>query len=141
MNRRTLASIALFAALPLGCAKMWETPPDTKPNPLTVEYGRSKAPVIDRAAASYDLSQLNIYLRSDPTPTRLEDLGEVKRDLPKLYAAIQKGDVVIHWAGVKDQQGVFAYEQKALTTSGQVLTHQGIATSNAADLKKALNLK
>jgi hypothetical protein len=129
---------ALSVCLCAGCGAILTPPPPPASNPLTRDFLEKKSPLGQRTGASYDLSQLSLYLRADPPPARVEDLGELRRDLPKLYAAIAAGEVVVHWPGVRQGSGVLAYEKKTLSGSGQVLTGAGISTMTSADLQRAL---
>jgi len=68
-----------------------------------------------------------------PPALIVESIG---RDLPNLTAAIQEGSVVL--TGIRQREGVWAYEKAALENNGVVLSNNGVERMNAAQLKQML---
>jgi hypothetical protein len=93
-----------------------------------------------RASLGVDLSQLRIYLQTEPYPQSLADLQELQRTDRRMYEFLQKGEIVIVWPNVKMQSGVWAYEKQLLTSSFPlpVLTSSGIQNMTASELKAQL---
>ena len=96
-------------------------------------------PVLQRTVTQNDLSNLRNYLETARAetgsyPKAVSELSGLQRDLPKLYKAIQDGEIVL--AGGKGD--VLAYEKAALTDRGSVLTTAGVQVMTADELKQKL---
>ena len=98
-------------------------------------------PSVGRQAGLADLEQLGKYYLADATlgqsPKRLEDMSELKRDLPKVYQAIQEGRYVVFWnASLNTPAGasntILAYGKDAPTKGGVVLFLDGSARNVTA---------
>jgi hypothetical protein len=79
---------------------------------------------------SKDLRHLGLYLqshgRNGRSPSKLDELADLKRDLPQMYRAIQDGAVVVYWnAPLSPAEAVVAYERDAPTRGGAVLLADG----------------
>lgn len=97
-------------------------------------------PSTGRINPSNDLRQLGtLYWAYDPLmekgPARLEDLPELRRDMPKVYLAIQEGVYVVYWGARRaavNSQTVLAYVQDAPTHGGVVLMGDGSVQNMSA---------
>jgi hypothetical protein len=92
-----------------------------------------------RAVWLNDLDELRKFItqyhaENGRYPTKLDDLPDLSRDLPRIAQAIRDGDLIL--AGGKG--GVLAYERDAETVGGRVMTTSGIQKMTAADLRQAL---
>ncbi len=92
-----------------------------------------------RAVALNDLDELRKYItqyhaENGRYPTKLDDLPDVARDLPRVAQAIRDGELIL--AGGKG--GVLAYERAAETGGGKVMTTAGIQTMTAGELRQML---
>ena len=141
---RPTATILVCVAVAFGCHRgsSATSTTSTGPTPLTPQQmAIKKIPVLARTVTQQELSQLAIYMNQYQAehgkyPTTMQDLQElsVPRDLPKVAKAVQDGDLVL--AG--GTGGVLAYEKKALTDRGNVLTTNGIQVMSADELNKLL---
>jgi hypothetical protein len=96
-------------------------------------------PAPGRAVWYNDLDNLRKYItqyqiESNRYPTKLEEMPDVARDLPRIAEAIRQGELIL--AGGKG--GVLAYEKDAETVGGRVMTNQGIQNMTASDLRQLL---
>ncbi len=96
----------------------------------------STLPSVGRANPGNDLKQLGLYYLNFATtgrsPSRLEDLADLKRDLPRVYQAVQDGVYVVYWnaqtAGASSPT-VLAYVHDVPTRGGVVLLLDGGVTN------------
>jgi hypothetical protein len=128
-----------------GCRKKASTPstsaPPTSsgPAPITPSGGGgggvgAMLPSVGRQAGLVDLQQLGQYYLTYATvgqsPKRLEDLSDLRRDLPKVYQAIQEGQYVVFWnANLNAPAGasntILAYGKDVPTKGGVTLFLDG----------------
>jgi hypothetical protein len=89
---------------------------------------------VGRQAGLVDLEQFGKYYLTDATlgqsPKRLEDMSDLKRDLPKVYQAIQEGRYVVFWnANTNPPAGasntILAYVKDAPAKGGLALFLDG----------------
>ena len=108
--------------------------------PATALAARSQPPAAEPAMRgkpdavpldpSKDLRYLGLYLQNHAkngrSPSKLDDLTEMKRDLPQVYRAIQDGAYVVYWnAPLTPAEAVVAYQRDAPTKGGVVLAADG----------------
>jgi hypothetical protein len=67
-------------------------------------------------------------------PTKLDDMPDLSRDLPRTAQAIRDGELLL--AGGKG--GILAYPKDALTAGGRVITTSGVQEMAPDDLRRAL---
>ena len=77
-----------------------------------------------------DLRYLGLYLQNHQKngrfPSKLDDLADMKRDLPLVYRAIEDGAYVVYWnAPLTPAEAIVAYERDAPTKGGEVLAADG----------------
>ncbi len=131
-------SLCLFAGCQKKAAPMaGATAPAPTPNggglqPPGVGAGVSKMlPAVGRAYAGNDLKQIALYYKmyGDGTrsPSKLEDLPDLKRDLPRVYQGIQDGVYVVYWGAPPTTAGnaILAHVRDAPTTGGVVVRFDG----------------
>ena len=92
--------------------------------------GAPGQPALDPLNPRTDLRSLGLYLqqhaKNGRAPARLEDLGELKRELAKVYQAVQDGAYVVRWNAPLTGDGILlAYERDAPTKGGAVLANDG----------------
>ena len=124
------------ASLLTGCSKATVTS-QAGGNAPNVSQGVGKLlPAVGRETVMQDLRQIGIYYRLEVDtagqgPAKLEDWRELKKDLPKLYQAIEEGRFVVIWntsPGLMSEgpsRTVLAYEKDAPTKGGVVLLGDG----------------
>src|SRR3954447_15805155 len=96
-------------------------------------------PAPGRAVWYNDLDNLRKYItqyqiESNRYPTKLDEMPDVARDLPRIATAIREGELIL--AGGKG--GVLAYEKDAETVGGRVMTTSGIQNMTASELNTLL---
>jgi hypothetical protein len=79
---------------------------------------------------SKDLRYLALYLQNHAKngllPAKLEELTDLKRDLPQVYQAIQDGAYVVSWgAPLNSAEAIVAYERDAPSKGGAVIAGDG----------------
>ena len=94
-----------------------------------------------RTVTLNEMNNLKLFLNeaslaTGTMPDRQTIYDSVLRADPKLAELIR--DQVIILTGIPQREGVWAYEVSALQTQGKVLTHNGIETWNAQQLRNAL---
>jgi hypothetical protein len=112
-------------------------PPPGGLQPAGVNPGvMSTLPSVGRTNPGNDLKQLGLYYLNFATtgrsPSRLEDLADLKRDLPRVYQAIQDGVYVVYWNApttAASSQTVLAYVHDVPTRGGVVLLLDGSVTN------------
>jgi hypothetical protein len=139
-----LLSCVLVSA---GCRKMGGTPttspPPPSPGPSSVMPSGGGGggvgavlPSVGRNTGLVDLQHIGKYYLADATlgqpPKRLEDMSELKRDLPKVYQAIQEGQYVVFWnANLNTPAGtsntILGYVKDVPTKGGVALFLDGSA--------------
>lgn len=95
-----------------------------------------------KAVESNQMAQIRLFIdtasgASGKMPTPAETLAAIKQEAPAIAALISDGTIVIHPA--KNREDVWAYEAKALESSGWVAMSAGIETLDSATLKARLN--
>jgi hypothetical protein len=96
-----------------------------QPSGIAAGIGR-QLPSVGRVNPTNDLSQFALYYKeyqaTGQSPSRLEDLPDVKRDMPKVYEAIQKGTYVVYWNAPVNASSdtILAYVSDAPTKGGVV---------------------
>jgi hypothetical protein len=95
----------------------------------------STLPSVGRTNPGNDLKQIGLYYLNFATtgrsPSWLEDLADLKRDLPRVYQAIQDGVYVVYWNAPTtgaSSQAVLAYVHDVPTRGGMVLLLDGSVT-------------
>jgi hypothetical protein len=101
--------------------------PTTPGKPATVPLNPSK-----------DLRYLGLYLqnhgKNGRSPSKLDELTDMKRDLPQVYRAIQDGAYVVYWNVPLTPAGsIVAYERDAPTKGGVVLAADGSVSHLTAE--------
>jgi hypothetical protein len=131
-----------------GCYRKSASTPATAPasqgpdNPAVMAAARRNAPVLDRALTSNDLNSLKQFMDNHRATTGKypANMTELKQAFgnegQKLFQLIQDGVLVMTWN--TGEQGVLAYDKRALDSDGMVLTTSGIQRMGADDLRKAL---
>ena len=138
------AALALSLLLWLSGCHNKPAPPGSVPlpagSPATANAARSQPPGAETATRgkpdavplnpSKDLRYLGLYLqnhgKNGRSPSKLDDLPDMKRDLPQVYRAIQDGDYVVYWnAPLTPADAVIAYERDTPTKGGVVLVADG----------------
>lgn len=123
-------AVGMLLLLPLcGCGRRQVPAQEEKPD---VQGGlRKMFPSVDRAASSAELRIIGQhyigYQAGGKSPSRLEDLSELKRDHPKIHKAIQDGVYVVNWSVplTGSAQTILAYVRDAPTKGGVVLLVDG----------------
>jgi hypothetical protein len=142
-----LAMTLLLVAVAAGCQRTHGSSspapvtPDSREN-LTGRQRVQQSKILTppaRAVWLNDLDELRKFLtqyqaENGRYPTKLEELPDVSRDLPRIAAAVRNGELVL--AGGKG--GVLAYQKEALETSGKVITSNGIEDIPADRLRQML---
>jgi hypothetical protein len=88
-------------------------------------------PSVGRVNPSNDLKQIALHYKSygDGTrsPAKLEDLPDLKRDMAKVYQAVQDGIYVVYWNVHPTTSGsaILAYVRDAPTKGGVVVRFDG----------------
>jgi hypothetical protein len=112
-------------------------PPTTSPAPVMPSGGGgvgAMLPSVGRQTGLVDLQQLGqyylAYATAGQSPKRLEELGDLKRDLPKVYQAIQDGQYVVFWnanlnAPAGSSNTILAYVKDTPTRGGVTLFLDG----------------
>jgi hypothetical protein len=143
---RTLLLSLFIVPLALGCHRV-----HTTSSAATTASGRDTdnltgaqrvqhaVPVLNRTVTQNDLQQLQTFMEQAKAekgsyPTSLADLPSLQRDAPKLYKAIQDGELVL----VGGSSGVLAYEKAAMEDRGSVVTTSGIQVMTAGELQQKL---
>jgi hypothetical protein len=76
-----------------------------------------------------NMRRLAVYLqqygKDGRLPAKLDDLTDLKRDLPLVYQAIQDGACVVSWGAPYEAEDIVAYERDAPSKGGVVLTGDG----------------
>ena len=138
---RIAVSVVLLAALLPGCKK--KAKPAAAPSAPAAPQGlppgglqpaganpgvMSTLPSVGRTNPGNDLKQIGLYYLNFATtgrsPSRLENLADLKRDLPRVYQAIQDGVYVVYWNAPTTgaaSQTVLAYVHDVPTRGGVVL--------------------
>jgi hypothetical protein len=92
---------------------------------------------------SKDFRHLGLYLQNHAkdgrTPSNLDDLADMKRDLPHVYRAIQDGIYVVYWnTPLTPGDSIVAYERDAPTKGGVALMADGsVANLTPEDFRTA----
>ena len=132
----------LLAAMPMGCGK-----PAGTANAPNVTAGISKTlPAVGRELAMKELRDLSTYYflyvgTSKNGPAKLEDLQELKKDLPNLYQALVDGRYVVIWNARIDgsSRSILAYEKDAPTKGGvALLGDQSVKQMSLAEFQGAM---
>lgn len=106
----------------------------------------AQLPSTGRVNPGNDLKQLGLYYwQYDPLmekgPARLEDLRDLRRDLPKVYQGIQDGVYVVYWGARRvaaRSDTVLAYVRDAPKVGGMVLMGDGsVQNMSAAEFNAA----
>jgi hypothetical protein len=87
---------------------------------------------------SKDLRYLGLYLqnhgKNGRSPSKLDELADMKRDLPQVYRAVQDGAYVVYWnAPLTPVEAIVAYERDAPTKGGTVLAADGSVSHLTAE--------
>jgi hypothetical protein len=115
--------------------------PDSREN-LTGQQRVQQSKILTppaRAVWLNDLDELRKFItqyqaENGRYPSKLEELPDVSRDLPRIAAAIRNGELVL--TGGKG--GVLAYQKEALDTVGKVITTNGVEDIPADRLRQML---
>src|SRR5205085_12137155 len=96
---------------------------------------------VARAVTQNDLKNIQIYIEnasgaSGRMPSPQETLAALQKEDPKTAQLVTEGAIVLHNA--RTREDVWAYEKKAATEGGLVLTSQGIERMDAAALRQRL---
>ena len=111
-------------------------------NAAVVAAARRRAPVLDRALTANDLNSLKQFMDNHRAgtgkyPSNMTELKQAfGNEGQKLFQLIEDGVLVMTWN--TGEQGVLAYDKRALDSDGMVLTTSGIQRMGADDLRKAL---
>jgi hypothetical protein len=124
-----------------GSSASVSAPPDSRES-LTGQQRVQQSKILTppaRAVWLNDLDELRKFItqyqaENGRYPTKLEELPDVARDLPRIAAAIRSGELVL--AGGKG--GVIAYQKEALDTVGKVITTSGVEDIPADRLRQML---
>jgi len=104
-------------------------------------------PSAGRLNPGNDLHQIYLYYNMQTTnlgkpPARLEDLPDLKKDMPAVYQGIQDGIYVVFWnarATGDSSQTLLAYVKDAPTQGGMVVMLDGsVQNLSAAQFQAAL---
>jgi hypothetical protein len=78
---------------------------------------------------SQDLRHLGLYLqrhgKGGLLPAKLEELTDLKRELPQVYQAVQDDSYVVRWGAPQSGEAIVAYERDAPSKGGVVLAGDG----------------
>src|SRR5207247_8497602 len=101
-----------------------------------------RAPVLDRALTANDLNTLKQFMEnfratSGKYPANMNELKQAfGNEGRKLMQLIEDGVLVMTWN--TGDQGVLAYDKRALESDGMVLTTNGVQRMGANDLNRLL---
>jgi hypothetical protein len=123
------AALALTLLLSLaGCKKSLPTPAtdnQTTPAPPQTPIVQSPA----KLNPITDLRYLGLHLqkhgKGGRLPAKLDELTELKRELPQVYQAIQDGAYVVSWGIPQTTEAIVAYERDVPSKGGTVLVGDG----------------
>jgi hypothetical protein len=95
-----------------------------------------------KAVESNQMAQIRLFIdtasgASGRMPSPAETTAAIKQEAPAIAALIADGTIVIHPA--KNREDVWAYEAKAMESSGWVATSAGVETMDSHTLKARLN--
>jgi hypothetical protein len=142
MNRLCAGRVAVLL-LPLvvlsGCKKKPATTPATAPSPSAVPDSTrppigNYVPAAGRLVPEHDLGQFaKMYLADaiGKPPQSLADMPDLRRDMPKAYAAFKDGRYVVAWGADPNRASdgasrtVLAYEKAAPAKGGVVVFLDG----------------
>jgi hypothetical protein len=138
-RRCVLAAATLILAT--GC-------PKNKPEPTEPGIGAHVQRGKEKQVSQSELGQLGLYYiqyydsSGQRSPTKLEDLPDLQRDLRHLAEAIRDGTIVVNW-GVKDPNSsnvVLAYEKDPDLRGNHVVLKgdRSVVTMTTQELKAAL---
>ncbi|MHB1422312.1 MAG: hypothetical protein ACYC3I_03760 [Gemmataceae bacterium] len=144
LNARLFTLLLLPLVLPCGCKKnaapaqaSLSPPPPAAPNggglqPPGVNPGvMSTLPSAGRVNPSNDLRQFYLYYKDyengQKSPSCVEDLPELRRDMSSVYKAIQEGVYIVYWNAPVNAGGqtILAYVPDAPIKGGVVLLMDG----------------
>ncbi len=84
-----------------------------------------------------DLRYLALYLqkhgKDGRLPAKLDELADLKREMPQVYQAIRDGAYVVSWGVPYSAETIVAYERDAPSKGGVVLTGDGSVRVLSAD--------
>jgi hypothetical protein len=149
-----IAVLVLCLALLPGCKKkpaaaQADNPPPPAPaepnggglQPRGVNPGvMSMLPSVGRLNPSNDLRQIGLfYLANGRSPSRLEDMADLKRDMPLVYQAIEDGVYVVYWNAPMNgsSRAILGHVRDAPTKGGVVLLLDGSVTNMTPEEFKA----
>jgi hypothetical protein len=144
MHQPWLLSLPL-AGLLIGCGK-----PAGTGNAPNVTAGISKTlPAVGRELAMKELRDLSTYYFSyvdtaKHGPAKLEDLQDLKKDLPSLYQALADGRYVVIWNARPDglSRTVLAYDKDTPAKGGVALLGDGsVKQLSVAEFQAAMKGK
>lgn len=142
---KRLALLLLLLSPLCGCGRRRAPPAPVKEEKPDIEGGLRKTfPSVDRLASASELRVLYQHYidynsAHGKSPSRLEDLAELKRDRPRIYKAIEDGVYVVQWNASLSGSGqaILAYVRDAPTKGGEVLLMDGSAKNMTAEEIKA----
>jgi hypothetical protein len=70
-------------------------------------------------------------------PAKLDELADLKREMPQVYQAIRDGAYVVSWGVPHSTEAIVAYERDAPSKGGVVLTGDGSVRVLSADAFQA----
>ncbi len=123
------AALGLTLLLALaGCNQSLPTPAnETRAAPAKSRAPSGRSTVM--LNPSKDLRYLALYLqkhgKDGRLPAKLEELADLKRELPQVYQAIQDGAYVVSWGAPQSAEVVVAYERDTPGKGGVVLAGDG----------------
>lgn len=140
--RRAALALALGVLLVGGCKRKAAEPTTEAPSgkPAIGKY----IPSFGRHLAAHDLGQISLcYMAAASAPRSLQDLADLKRDMPKVYKAIEDGEYIVLWgadplrAPAGTTNTVLAYDKDVPENGGVVAFLDGsIRTVTAQEFEK-----
>ncbi len=161
--RWLLLTLFTAAILSSGCKKKNSAPVVKKEDPVSVAPGPGGGVVVNsglggggggggavqavrgavqrKAVNANQMKQIHTFIEyasgaSGRMPSTADTLASLQKEAPAIAALVNDGTIVLN--SVQSRESIWAYEAKALESSGWVCSNQGVETMDAATLKQRL---